>query len=389
MDIVGVYEDKGVSGKKLNRPEFVRLRNEITEGEHVVSYSISRLSRSVRDFIEILEWAEDKSITIHTIKEQIDTKSAYGSFTTMLFSALSQLESNLTQERMQEINNRKIKRGETTRAPSFGYQSKKYDEGQPARIIPVLLEQLAINRMIQLRYENIFRNVSLRQLADMVTAEGFKPRRGDKFSAETVRQIMTREYAFRMRVHGMHLIPEDVLRRYIDLQMPFIVPIPRIHEFVITDPRSGREIYNGLYEDATLSIEKPKFFGRGKIVRRIHALKTLTPLDLHLLTYDKERDNIRRREMLEDGEVFQRRIIIECESKDFRKVLEKLLISRTKIDADFEELRMKRKEQYTMAELRYKLHMEESKVKDPNFDEKMDIESLKLRLELATLAKML
>src|SRR6185437_2344079 len=188
MEVAGTYEDKGVSGKKLNRPAFVRLRDEITEGETIIAFSISRLSRSTKEFIEVLEWAEDKGITVVTIKEQIATKSAYGGFITMLFAALSHLESNLTQERMQEINNRKIKRGETTRAPSYGYKSVRYVQGQPARLIPDLVEQLAINRMLELRHQNLLRPFPLRKLSDMLYQEGFRPRRTDRFSPESIRQ---------------------------------------------------------------------------------------------------------------------------------------------------------------------------------------------------------
>ncbi len=382
--VVKTYEDRGVSGKKLNRPEFVKLREDIKEGEHLIAFSVSRLSRSIRDFIEILEWAEDKVVTIHTLKENIDTKSAYGSFVTMLFANLSQLESNLTQERMQEINNRKIKRGETTRSPPYGYRSVKYAEGQPARLIPDLCEQVAINRMIELRQENVLKNLPLRQLANMLSDEGYKPRRSGRFKAETIRLIISREIPFRMKVHGMSVIPKEIIERYIDLRMPFIVPISRMHDFIIV--QEGRETYNGLYEDSSLSIEKPKFFGRGSRIRKYKS-QALTPLDIHLLTYDKDTEWRQKVALIEDGEIFRRRILIEEESQAFRKILEKLLISQARIDSLYAEIKMQVKEQFELAEMNYKIYVTEKKNDIPGYDETTDVEALKRKLEMITLAK--
>ncbi len=72
-----IYTDAGISGRSMKRPELLRLQASIQNGEHIIAYSVSRLSRSVRDFIVLVEWGESRALTLHTVKEAIDTKSAY------------------------------------------------------------------------------------------------------------------------------------------------------------------------------------------------------------------------------------------------------------------------------------------------------------------------
>ena len=66
--------------------EFVR------EGDTVVIESISRLARSTRDFLNILDELERKHVGLVSLKEQIDTSTPTGRFLVSIFAALAQLE---------------------------------------------------------------------------------------------------------------------------------------------------------------------------------------------------------------------------------------------------------------------------------------------------------
>lgn len=382
-----VYTDSGISGRKLERPELVRLRREIENGEHIISYSVSRISRSLEDFIKIMSWAEERRITIHTIKENIDTRTAYGNFVTMVFSALSQLESNLTQERMAEINARKSRRGETTKTPPYGYKSVKYKPGVPSRVIPDVHEQNAITRMFELRWKDKMFLTPFRKIADVLQEEGYKPRRSEVFSVESMRKIMSREFDVRMRIHKTLYVPEHIIKRYSDLIMPFIVPMEDMEKYVI---KIGDDYtYNGEYEDDTIITERPKFFGPSGKKKRGKGQSTTDVVDLHLMFYDRQQEEQVQVENMIHQEAVIRRSIVEEHVKEFRRILERLITSRVSLDSEMESIRTTLNEELKIAKTKYNYHVEECRSKDPKYQPFDDEKALEFRKQVLTLEKRL
>ena len=86
-----VFSEK-VSGKDRNRPELEKMLAFVREGDIVLIESISRLARSTRDFLNILNELEQKHVTLVSLKEQIDTSTPTGRFLVSIFAALAQLE---------------------------------------------------------------------------------------------------------------------------------------------------------------------------------------------------------------------------------------------------------------------------------------------------------
>ena len=74
-----VFTEK-ISGKDRNRPELQKMLDFVREGDTVVIESISRLARSTRDFLNILDELERKHVGLVSLKEQIDTSTPTGRF---------------------------------------------------------------------------------------------------------------------------------------------------------------------------------------------------------------------------------------------------------------------------------------------------------------------
>jgi len=91
QQIEKVFTEK-ISGKDRNRPELHKMLDFIREGDTVVIESISRLARSTRDFLNILDELEKKHVALISLKEQIDTSTPTGRFLVSIFAALAQLE---------------------------------------------------------------------------------------------------------------------------------------------------------------------------------------------------------------------------------------------------------------------------------------------------------
>lgn len=62
-----VFSEK-VSGKNRNRPELEKMLAFVRECDIVLIESISRLARSTRDFLNILDELEQKKVTLISLK---------------------------------------------------------------------------------------------------------------------------------------------------------------------------------------------------------------------------------------------------------------------------------------------------------------------------------
>ena len=64
--------------------------------------SISRLGRSTRDLLNIIDVLQKKGVTLVSSKENIDTNTPQGRFVLSIFAALSELEREQTLQRQRE-----------------------------------------------------------------------------------------------------------------------------------------------------------------------------------------------------------------------------------------------------------------------------------------------
>ena len=99
-DIVAVYEDAGISGKKMDtRPGLVAALAAATKGCALVAYSMSRFARSTRDMMLIADILERQGADIVSISEQLDTTTAAGKMMFRMLAVFAEFERDLTSER--------------------------------------------------------------------------------------------------------------------------------------------------------------------------------------------------------------------------------------------------------------------------------------------------
>ncbi|HDX9614718.1 TPA: recombinase family protein [Bacillus toyonensis] len=91
-----------ITGTKSDRPELTRLKDKIRPGDTLVVESFSRLGRSTKDLIELVDFFENKGVKLISIKEQFDTNTPQGKLMLTVFQAFSQFERDLIAQRTQE-----------------------------------------------------------------------------------------------------------------------------------------------------------------------------------------------------------------------------------------------------------------------------------------------
>ena len=96
-----IYNEK-MTGTKLERPELAKMLDRMTEGDTVVIESLSRLGRSTKDFIELVELFQGKGVNLVSLKESIDTSTPTGKLLFTLMSAIAQFERDVIADRTRE-----------------------------------------------------------------------------------------------------------------------------------------------------------------------------------------------------------------------------------------------------------------------------------------------
>ena len=96
-----IFAEK-MSGKNADRPELKSMLEYVREGDTLYIESISRLGRSTRDLLNIIDVLQRKGVILVSAKENIDTDTPQGRFVLSIFAALSELEREQTLQRQRE-----------------------------------------------------------------------------------------------------------------------------------------------------------------------------------------------------------------------------------------------------------------------------------------------
>lgn len=94
-----VFMDKGISGKRFDRPEYLRMLDIARSGDVIVVYRLDRLGRSLKELIDTMSDLSKREIELRSIKELIDTSTPTGKLMFHVIAALAEFERDLISER--------------------------------------------------------------------------------------------------------------------------------------------------------------------------------------------------------------------------------------------------------------------------------------------------
>jgi DNA invertase Pin-like site-specific DNA recombinase len=111
-----VFSDK-VSGVREERQGFSRLIDYLREGDFLVITELSRMTRSLKHLLQLVEDLEKRKVGIISLRENIDTSTATGRCFISIMGAISQMERELKSERAKAGREAAKARGRTGGRP--------------------------------------------------------------------------------------------------------------------------------------------------------------------------------------------------------------------------------------------------------------------------------
>jgi len=91
-----------LSGKNTERPELQKMIDFAREGDTIYVSEFSRLARSTKDLLDIVQKLKDKGVQVVSLKENFDTTTPAGELAMTLFAAIATFERKIMLERQKE-----------------------------------------------------------------------------------------------------------------------------------------------------------------------------------------------------------------------------------------------------------------------------------------------
>jgi len=197
LELLSIERDNGMSGKvpPQQRPGLARALEAIRRGEAdgLVACKLDRLSRSVRDVLDLADDAARHGWRLVSLSEQLDTDSATGRFTLGLLALLAQLERERISERVTDSLAHVARQGRArSRYTPFGWRTASGATttagGGRQELVPHVAEQTTLRRLVALREQGL----GARRIAKALNLDGPNPRNGRAWAPEDVSRVLQR-----------------------------------------------------------------------------------------------------------------------------------------------------------------------------------------------------
>lgn len=184
-ELKAIYQDAGISGTKADRPGLQQALEATSKGDALITYSMSRISRSTKDMLRLSERLKKRKVDLVSLTEKIDTTTAAGKMVFRMMAVLNEFERDIISERTKAALSYKKAIGEKYGPVPFGYRQVE------KRLIEVQREANIVADILSMREQGS----TLADIANQLNTRGIKGKRGGKWYASTVRHLISRQAA--------------------------------------------------------------------------------------------------------------------------------------------------------------------------------------------------
>ena len=138
-----------VSAKDTKRPQLQAMVDFVREGDTIVIHDFSRLARSTKDLLELVELFNSKGVKLISNKENIDSSTPTGKLMLTMIGAINEFErANLLERQREGIalakKEGKYKGRKEVKVDNFGYHYNRYLTRQVSKL--QLAKELNVSR---------------------------------------------------------------------------------------------------------------------------------------------------------------------------------------------------------------------------------------------------
>lgn len=184
-DVVGVYEDQGISGDKVDRPGLLDALASLRRGSTLLAYTHDRLARSAYLSISIEKAVEKSGAKIATVTGGLYDESPEGCLIRRILFDIAEYQKTLIAARTKRAMLRHQRDGRR-----MSFHAPYGTEADGDALVTSECEGTCVARVIELRKKGL----GYLRISNMLADEGHVPR-GRKWHPQTVKRIILRAHS--------------------------------------------------------------------------------------------------------------------------------------------------------------------------------------------------
>ncbi|MBI4683917.1 MAG: recombinase family protein [Nitrospirae bacterium] len=183
MEVFKIYSDPGFTGANLNRPALNEVLNDIKQNKInlVISYKIDRLTRSPKDFYQLIELFEKHGVDFISVTERFDTSTPSGRLLRNIMLTFAQFERELASERTRDKMLQRAQKGMWNGGSvPFGYKAENRK---------LIIDEKGA-KIVRNIYESYIASGSLFEVYDELKVKGIRDKKGLNFAKSGIYSIL-------------------------------------------------------------------------------------------------------------------------------------------------------------------------------------------------------
>lgn len=186
--LIDMFVERGKSGTTTDkRDELQRMMESLQPGTTVIVISISRLSRNVKDTLNIKEEIKSKGCKLIVLDQPYDTNTAAGDAMFNFQAVSAQYESKIISERTTQVMANMSRNGKLITRPPYGYKVVK--DGKVSTLVRNEEEQEVIDAVRGMILADP--GIPNSQIAKRLNDNGIKIRKSKMIYPATIKNIIS------------------------------------------------------------------------------------------------------------------------------------------------------------------------------------------------------
>lgn len=193
IGIYKVYSDRGISGKSMRqRPGVTALMvdAELRKFDMVLVWKLSRISRSQKDTLSIIEKLNNNNIEFKSMTENLETLTAMGKLHFSIMSGFAEFERNQIAENVKMGMMARAREGRWNGGHVLGYDLVNVADSTRKRGEKELIINEKEAETIRYIFDLYYTGHGFKAIANRINKEGYRTKKGNPFAVGTLKETL-------------------------------------------------------------------------------------------------------------------------------------------------------------------------------------------------------